>query len=488
MFFMVHPWLILSGAIVLVATIELALSARPRVMEQVDRRTAGISVLLWLVIAAAMAVVVSLVYQKNYGGVQEALLFDPVRAARPSPEQALFQFITCYVTELALSVDNLALWALLFAYYRINPTRQSRILFYSVALGLLLRLVLIWGSARLWHRFDFMPYIFGAVLALALVRTLLMPDWTTTFDGRLPVRTLRRLLGVPASEGAPDHGAAADEKGRLTLFMVVLMGAADFTYAADSIPAAFSITRDPFIAFAASACVILMLRSLFLALGGVVRSFRFMKLAVGTTLFYFVIKLFALPRADVPQWLTLTVVLVVFGGFGLASWLHHRSLGFAPAPATRPAPVADFAEAIAATKRNLRKLLILIAGTLLIMSAAVVGPLPGPGGSIVFFMGLGLLATEFVWARRLMLQLKDQVAKLGKKTDSITERTGIWPVPVILVAFPAASYALVAFGILPYHIVLAVAGGAAFPVALLLMRMVVAWKNGKGKLPTEANE
>lgn len=482
---MVHPWLILSGSILLVATIELALSARPRAMEHSDRRTAGISVLLWLVIAAAMAVVVSLVYQNNFGGVQEALLFDPVRAERPTPEQALLQFITCYVTELALSVDNLALWALLFAYYRISPARQSRILFYGVALGILLRLGLIWGSARLWHRFDFMPYLFGGVLALALVRTLLMPDWTTTFDRRLPIRALRRLLGVRSGGASPDHGASAEEKGRLTLLMIVLTGTADITYAADSIPVAFSITRDPFIAFAASACVILMLRSLFLALGGAVRSFRFMKLAVGATLCYFMIKLFLLPRADVPAWLTLAVVPAIYGGFGVASWLHHRSLGFAPGPATRPAPVADLAEAIVATKRNLRKVMILIAGTLLIMSAAVVGPLPGPGGSIVFFAGLGLLATEFVWARRLLLQLKDQAEKFGKQTDLLTAKTGIWPVPVIMVGFLAFGYVVVRYRILPYEIALAVVGGAAFPVALVLMRMVVAWWRGKEKLPPD---
>ena len=267
--------------------------------------------------------------------------------------------------------------------------------------------------------------------------------------------------------------------------MIVLTGTADITYAADSIPVAFSITRDPFIAFAASACVILMLRSLFLALGGAVRSFRFMKLAVGATLCYFMIKLFLLPRADVPAWLTLAVVPAIYGGFGVASWLHHRSLGFAPGPATRPAPVADLAEAIVATKRNLRKVMILIAGTLLIMSAAVVGPLPGPGGSIVFFAGLGLLATEFVWARRLLLQLKDQAEKFGKQTDLLTAKTGIWPVPVIMVGFLAFGYVVVRYRILPYEIALAVVGGAAFPVALVLMRMVVAWWRGKEKLPPD---
>ncbi len=477
---MIHPWLILSGLILLLAVIELALSARPRrMMDMADRRSAGISVLLWLVVAAAMAVVISLVYQQPPGGLRDVWLSDPVRAVRPTPDQALLQFITCYVTELALSVDNLALWALLFAYYRISPARQSRILFYGIGLGLAMRLGLIWGSAELWHRFDFMPYVFGAVLALALLRTLLMPDWATTFDRRLPIRALRRLLGVGASDASPDHGAAADQKGRLTLLMVLLAGAADITYAADSVPVAFSITRDPLIAFAASACVILMLRSLFLAIGGVVRSFRFMKLAVGATLLYFVVKLFVLRTSDVPVWLTLVVVSAIYVCFGLASWLHHRGLGFAPVPATRPAPVADLVDAIAATKRNLRKVMILIAGTLLIMSAAVVGPLPGPGGSIVFFAGLGLLATEFVWARRLLLQLRDQAEKFGKRTDSITERTGIWPVPVIMVGFLGFGYAVVRYGILPYEIALAVIGGFAFPVALLLMRMVVGWWRGR---------
>ena len=447
-------------------------------LDMADRRSASISVLLWLVVAAAMAVVISLVYQQPAGGLRDVWLSDPVRAARPLPEQALLQFITCYFTELALSVDNLALWALLFAYYRISPARQARILFYGIGIGLLMRLGLIWGSAELWQRFDFMPYIFGAVLVFALLRTLLMPDWTTTFDRRLPIRALRRVLGVAAGDASPDHGAAADQKGRLTLLMVLLAGAADITYAADSIPIAFSITRDPLIAFAASACVILMLRSLFLALGGVVRSFRFMKLAVGATLLYFVVKLFVLRTADVPAWLTLVVISAIYGSFGLASWMHHRSLGFAPVQATRPAPVADLAEALAATKRNLRKVAILIAGTLLIMSAAVVGPLPGPGGSIVFFAGLGLLATEFVWARRLLLQLRDQAEKFGKRTDLITKRTGIWPVPVIIVGYLALGYVVVRYGILRYEIAMAVIGGFAFPVAMVLMRMVVGWWRG----------
>lgn len=482
-----YPWLILAGVIAAWALAELMLAGRPARIAalhsggKLDQRTAGISVALWVLVAAAMAMVVTLMYSHGFKGVNDALLLDPVRSVRPSAEDALLQFLTVYVTELALSVDNLALWALLFSWYRIDPARQSRILFYGLAVSLAMRFGLIWGSARLWHLYESMSHVFAAVLGLAMVRTLVMPDWSTNFEQRPHVRVLSWMLGVGPAGGAgvgmmaPDYGARAEQKGRLVLLLVVLSGAADLTYAVDSIPAAFAITRDPFIAFAASACVILMLRSLHLALGGVVRAFRFMKLALLAVLGYFVVKLWILPRTDVPTWLTLAVVTAVFVFFGVLSWMHYRSLGFAPVVPERPAPVADMAEAIAATRRNLRKVFILIAGTLLMCSAAVIGPLPGPGGSIVFFAGLGLLATEFVWARKLLIQLKAQAEKMGERTDTITAKTGVWPVPILMALYVAVGWVVVRYGIIPYEFALAVIGGAAFPVALLLARMITGW-------------
>lgn len=442
---------------------------------------AGFSVLMWLMVTIGVAITIALIYTDHPYLLESSLplpipsdLIEPVRGERPAAEQALLQFVTCYITELVLSVDNLLLWSLLFRYYRVARADQARLLFFGLCIGLACRFGMIYLSAAAYRVYEHFGVVLGCVVIAAIVRTMLLPDGDTNFDRRPGIRLIRRLFGLKAA-GVSDHGVDAAQKGRLTLLLAVLCGLSDFTYAFDSVPVAFSITHDPFIIFASSACVVVMLRSLYLAMQPVLHSFRYVKLALVVLLGYFAVKLFAAPALNSPPWLTVAVVGGVFAVASFASWRYMVSRGFAPPVQERPAPLADLVDAAMATRRNLRKITILIAGTLLMCSAAVVGPLPGPGGSIVFFAGLGLLATEFVWARKLLKRLKREAEKIGKTTDVVTARTGLWPVPVIIAGYAGLGYVVVRFGVLPYSIAVAVVGGFAFPVALVLMRMVTGW-------------
>jgi len=126
-----------------------------------------------------------------------------------------------------------------------------------------------------------------------------------------------------------------------------------------------------------------------------------------------------------------------------------------------------------------RRLLILIAGLLVIASAAIVGPLPGPGGTILVAAGLGILATEFEWARRILHNLRDYLEFLGKKTDALAKRTTIFIIPFAVALYVAvwsgAMMLVVRMGWPLVEFVAFTASGLTFPFAVWLYRLMSSW-------------
>ena len=138
-----------------------------------------------------------------------------------------------------------------------------------------------------------------------------------------------------------------------------------------------------------------------------------------------------------------------------------------------PAPIEDAAEAIAATRRNLRKLAVLVVGTLVLLGAIAVGPLPGPGFTILAPVGIAILATEFAWARGLLGKLKF----LQDKTDEIANKTSVWLVPFVVVGFWAVLGVVSYFTHTRYGwnsgTIFVLAGGGFMPIGFWAYRKVV---------------
>lgn len=399
------------------------------------------SLVFWIVSAVlGFAAMIYYVYETNWRVVQQALmnvapsLGAPRDAQGLSGTDALTQFLTAYATELTLSLDNVAVLAVLFAYYKIPSWLVSRVLFMAILISLVLRLALVLLGAELLASYSWFVYVFVGLLFVAMLRTLLLPDERTDFNARWITRVIGRF--VPIAPGPDGARWFTQVQGRLAitplLLCIIVAGAADLTYAADSIPAVFSITQDPFLAFASQAMVILSLRSLYFAVAPVLGRLRYLKVTLVFLMGYIVVKTIFFRTSQVATEVTLGVVIGALLVAVTGSLLGARGRQVLD---PRPSPLEDIADAALATKRNFRKVMILIAGTAIIILAIIIAPLPGPGLSILLPVGVALLATEFVWAKTLFDRGKVIALRVTKRSDSVSRSLPRWVVIPVLLGF-----------------------------------------------------
>jgi len=423
-------WIGFVGFIAGLAILDFGLlSRRPRAVTVAEARA---SVALWALAAVACAVVIHVVYDQDLFAIEQTI-------GRPTDgANAALQFITAFIVEVSLSLENLAVMALLIRYFRVDPALRSRLLFLAILASLLLRAGLILIGANLLD-FSWTKWVFAGVLLIATWRLLVMPDETTDLEHKWLVRISRRIPTDTVQRGQSlltRRKGSGEVSGKLlaTPLMVAFLAtaAADFSLALDSVPAVFAITRDPFIAFASNALAIMTMRSLFFALPSIGR-LRFMKPAIAAVMIGFAAKILLKNYYGEihTAWTLIGVCLIMITAVVVSLWRTRGEL----TAEERPPALADAAEAVAVTRRNFRKIIILILGTVVLIVAVPVGLLPGPGGLLVAAFGLGILATEFIWARHLLHKLKDGGQFVQRKTDNIAAKTPFWIPPLVIIAF-----------------------------------------------------
>jgi tellurite resistance protein TerC len=204
------------------------------------------------------------------------------------------EFLTGYLIEYALSVDNIFVFVLIFTYFGVPEKYQHRVLFWGIIGALLLRGVMIIAGSALVARFSWSLYIFGAFLVFTGLRMALQKDEDVYNPERDPILRLARRL-VPVTEDY--HGdkffvRQPGKKGRsryaaTPLFIVLLIvDTTDIIFATDSIPAIFAVTRDPFIVYTSNICAVLGLRALYFLLASVVDKFVYLKLGLSLVLVF----------------------------------------------------------------------------------------------------------------------------------------------------------------------------------------------------------
>jgi tellurite resistance protein TerC len=448
-----NPWLwaILFCVITVLAVVEFALLARrPRILAPAEA-LAGTG--LWVVAAGIFAFVTYSVYENNWLGI-ETVFTRPSARVELDGATALAQFITVYIAETALSLDNIAALALLLAFYKVPQSYAARVLFWAVTVSLVMRLALIGAVGPLSLAVDWLHYVFAGLLLVAVVRILLLPDADDDVGRGVIPRLIARIVPVsPVPDGLrlttritdPATGRVRWALTPLTA-VVLVIALADFTYAADFLPAAFTITKDPFVAFAGNAFALLTLRSLYFTIAPFMGRFRYLKLSLVFIMLYIAVNTLFFFQQRRAEEVTLGVVCGVLLIGVLASVLVNKRRGLPksvvhPTEAHgpyefRPAPIDDLKEAAAATKRNFRKVCILIAGTAVIIFGIIIAPLPGPGPTILVPIGIAILATEFIWAKRLLDQLKEQGDRLARYTDRLSASIPVWVAWLAVVLWP----------------------------------------------------
>jgi tellurite resistance protein TerC len=239
-----------------------------------------------------------------------ALLFAGGLLLFESHHSAL-TFLTGYLIEESLSIDNIFVIVLIFQYFAVPAQYQHRVLFWGILGALIMRGLFIGLGAALLARFEWIIYIFGALLVVTGVRMAVKRDEEFDAEQNPVVKAARRVL--PLTDGYRGKHFFVTENGRRyatpLLLVLLLVEATDLIFAVDSIPAIFGITRDPFLVFTSNIFAVLGLRSLYFLLASVVTKFWMLKYGLAVILTFVGAKMLLESWIHIPILLSLGVVL-----------------------------------------------------------------------------------------------------------------------------------------------------------------------------------
>ena len=234
------------------------------------------------------------------------------------------EFLTGYLIELSLSVDNLFVFLLIFSYFKVPAKFQHRVLFWGVMGALFMRLTMIFVGATLLNRFHWILYIFGAFLVYTGIKMFREEEIEIQPEQNPLVRLVTRFLPITRHYEEEKFFTKQNGKRTGTLLLLVLMvvEVTDLVFAVDSIPAIFAVTTNTFIVYTSNVFAILGLRSMYFLLAGVVDKFRYLRVGLAIVLTFIGLKMLAGAIGfHIPTKVSLAVVAVVLVGSVVASLL-----------------------------------------------------------------------------------------------------------------------------------------------------------------------
>jgi TerC family integral membrane protein len=264
---------------------------------------------IWIAFGLSFAVFVYYGYENHWLGLGAGV--DSVDGTVNDGQSATLKYITGYIVEKSLSIDNIFVIALLFGFFAVPELYQHRVLFWGVLGALIMRAVMIVVGATLIAKFHWILYVFGVFLILTAIKMFFLKSDNTDPNQNIVVRLTRRLFPVtaryhgehfmvragsaaskegkiPGAPAEPDEAVAAAKPGTWMItplaLALVTVESTDLIFAVDSIPAIFAITADPFLVFTSNVFAILGLRSLYFALAGMIAKFRYLKPALAIVL------------------------------------------------------------------------------------------------------------------------------------------------------------------------------------------------------------
>lgn len=263
-----------------------------------------------------------------YAALAAAFALSLRIGVRGAPSHAL-GFASAYVVEMALSIDNLFVFMLLFDAFRVPPTQAHRVLNWGVAGALVMRATCIAAGAMLLQRFAVLFVVLGLVLVVTALKLLFQrEDHKPDVHKMWPVLLFRRVFSVADDEASARHPGAffVRQNGRAhatpLLLVLVAVEASDLIFALDSVPASFALTDEPYLVFAANVFAILGLRSLYFAMAQALGKLRFMRPALACVLAFVGVKMVLHGRYEVSLGASLGFILatLVVAAAGSALW------------------------------------------------------------------------------------------------------------------------------------------------------------------------
>jgi tellurite resistance protein TerC len=295
-------------------------------------RSAAYWTAAWMSLGLSFTGFVYLMYDNAWLG---ATLVEPSK--NPGVDGAIM-YVSAYLLEYALSVDNIFVISLLFHSFRVPTKYQHRVLFWGIMGAVVFRLIMLAGGAYVATRFDWVFYVFGGYLVFQGIK-LLRPEDEAEVEKSLAVRALRRF--VPIVDG--DYGGKfmitlENGKRALTTVAVCLVSIelTDIVFALDSIPAVLSVSKDIFIMVTSNIFAILGLRSLYFVLAGAMDQFKYLKMALAILLVVIGVKMIGHGHFHIPHAVSLALIAGIIGTGVVASIVANRRNPRQPPPADDP--------------------------------------------------------------------------------------------------------------------------------------------------------
>jgi tellurite resistance protein TerC len=291
-------WIAFSIGIFVLLLVDLSLFGKSG--HQMSKKTALIESGLWITIA---------------------LLFNAWFAHAYGNELGM-EFLTGYLVEKSLSIDNLFVILLIFSSFRIPSSQQHRILFYGVLGAIVLRAIFILVGAQLLHTFSWILYLFGGILVVTAIKFLTESDHQKDVQDSFATRILKKI--IPTTEKLDGQKFFIRENGiRKATPLFLALAVIEFTdvvFAVDSIPAVFAVTQDAFVAFASNILAILGLRALYFVLADWVTKLKYLKPGLAAILGFIGIKMLLIDVYKIPSSVSLLVIFFILLTAALGSW------------------------------------------------------------------------------------------------------------------------------------------------------------------------
>jgi len=299
-----NPWLWAGFLVVILALLSIDLG----IFHKKDRAIAAREAMSWVAIWMSLALL--------FGG----FVWWRFGAARAG------EFYTGWLIEQSLSVDNLFVFVLVFATFRIPGHLQHRVLYWGILTALVLRGAMILAGTALLQRFHWLLYVFGAFLLFTGVKLLFAKEEDKNPEQSLAFRALRRVVpATPQLHGNRFFVVAGGRRVATPLFLCLgLIEISDVIFALDSVPAIFGVTLDPFIVFTSNIFAILGLRSLYFAIASLIGRFEYLKVGLSFVLIFIGVKMTIAPWVPIGSFTSLAVVAGLLGSSVIFSIVKTR--------------------------------------------------------------------------------------------------------------------------------------------------------------------
>jgi len=305
-------WLVFGAIVLLMLAIDLFWVGGGKA-HKVSFKEAGIWSIVWVCVSMAFAV--------------GLWFYLDAQFSRELANSKTLEFVTGYLIEKSLAVDNVFVWLMIFSFFAVPAELQKRVLIYGVLGAIVLRTVMIFAGVWLIHQFDWILYVFGAFLVFTGIKMWFFAEQQPDLANNSLLLWLRRNLRLTDQLDGERFIVYRERAGKMVrygtplLLVLILVEVTDIIFAVDSIPAIFAVTTDPFIVLTSNIFAILGLRAMYFLLQGMADRFSLLSYGLALVLVFVGVKMLLLDLYKIPVYVSLPVVIMLIGG---SIWLSFR--------------------------------------------------------------------------------------------------------------------------------------------------------------------